>query len=234
MVAYCLADFFNLELFPVGREPEYLDIQEGLEDLVEVSLEACPTVSEMTFRLYGGWHGDIPATRITLRDLTARVADRFPRGTSPRVRIELAESPIWNRALRLLRTVQEWSLTHISASIDASMAPCAQPEECMVSHLQSWRKGRCPHGKCPVQLADVASTRNQKMVDTLLTADAITIGAEELADVILIASDDEDMIPALLSCLRFDLETILLSRRNGLPEYYSGIMALDGMATHTW
>lgn len=37
------------------------------------------------------------------------------------------------------------------------------------------------------------------MIDTLLTADAMTIRYEELADAVVLASDDDDLIPAMLA-----------------------------------
>lgn len=235
MIAYCLVDLFNLALWPLGRSPQHADVAHGIDELVSAVLRASPSAREVTIRLYGGWHGDVPENRVTLRDLTAQVASRYPgRVGATRVRIELAESPVWDRSVTLLRTVQVWFVDRLATKIERPARSCSQPSSCCLEQLDSWRKGRCPEPTCSVSLRDVATTTNQKMVDTLLTADALAIASDGLADLVLIASDDEDMIPALLALTRTNVSVILMSRRSGLPQYYAGILELQGLTTHIW
>lgn len=236
-VAYCLADFFNLTLWGSGRHPTYADIRDGLEDLVAASLNAMKESgiepSELTVRLYGGWHGDRPDSRIPLRDLTEAVIRGFPSRSGSRIRIQMAEAPIWDPSLRLLRTVREMPLRPLPGQISAPGA-CADAGSCSVGSLISWWKGKCPNAACRVRLADVGSAVRQKMVDTLLTADAFTIMRDEAADVLLLASDDDDILPALLAIPPAKMKGIRL-RRDARPDpYYDGVLDLLGLSTYNW
>lgn len=67
MHAYCLADLFNLDLWPTGRRPSFADVRFGLERLTEEVLATVPAAREVTARLYDGWEGDVPATQHDLR-----------------------------------------------------------------------------------------------------------------------------------------------------------------------
>ncbi|WP_419949480.1 hypothetical protein [Candidatus Palauibacter sp.] len=49
-----------------------------------------------------------------------------------------------------------------------------------------------------MRLRHLARQTRQKMVDTLLTADAMAIIQGRLAHAVVLVSDDADMIPALL------------------------------------
>lgn len=234
MFAYCLADFFNLSLWPSGRPPGYPDVRDGLADLVSASLEAAPSAREVTYRLYGGWNGEVPETRVALRELTERAVRHTPkRIASTRLRFQLAEAPLWDSSLRLLRTVRKIRHSHIAATLSAS-ENCPQHEDCSFDYLKQWCGGSCPETDCPVSLAEVASGFHQKMVDTLLTADALTIARDALAQLVMIASDDEDMVPAMLALKESEVDTIHLTRRGGYPVYYSEILIRDGVAIYGW
>ena len=57
MTIYCLADLFNLRLWPRGRRPNLGDIRDGIGELVDEILGATTDAGEMTIRLFGGWYG---------------------------------------------------------------------------------------------------------------------------------------------------------------------------------
>lgn len=89
-----------------------------------------------------------------------------------------------------------------------------------------------------MRLRDVAARHRQKMVDTLLTADALVISHHALADIVVLASDDHDMIPALLALVESPIEVVYLGRSTGkvsaLPAYYAGILELEGATIRRW
>ena len=60
---------------------------------------------------------------------------------------------------------------------------------------------------------DVTQRTRQKIVDTLLTADAMAIIQHRLADAVILASDDDDMIPALLALAASDLPLTHMRRK---------------------
>ncbi len=57
------------------------------------------------------------------------------------------------------------------------------------------------------------------MVDTLLTADAMAIRYEKLADTVVLASDDDDMVPALLALVASEVELVYLTKRESKGPY---------------
>ena len=234
MFAYCLADFFNLQLWPTGRSPVYSDVRDGLDDLVSAGVSAAGNASEVIFRLYGGWHGDVPDSRDALREMTGRATEALTKRLGrTRVRVELADTPIWDRSVRLLSTVQIARLANVPARVERC-AECVHPSACTVGDLGSWFGGKCPQEGCPVKLPQVAWRHQQKMVDSLLTADAVTIAHTGLCDVVLIASDDADMLPALLALSASDLEAVRMARRESRHEYYEGLLELGGVRTYRW
>jgi hypothetical protein len=236
VIAYCLADFFNLRLWPMGREVRFPDVRDGLDELVDACLRAAPEAREITFRLYGGWHGDVPQSRVSLRDLTAKVVRQMAlRAGSTRLRCELAESPAWDKSMRLLRTVREVRLNYVTARLEEPPSCIhAGGTSCSITVLGRWCSGRCPEPTCSVRLRDVAHTHRQKMVDTLMTADAVYLGRDDGVDMLIIASDDDDMLPALLALTTSSQKIIKMSRSNGPADYYRGILERDGITFYAW
>ncbi len=150
-----------------------------------------------------------------------------------RLRLELAEAPVWDRALTMLGTVKEVRIRHIRGSFGVP-ADCVQPGSCALEDFRRWAKGRCPAADCSVGLASVGTKHEQKMVDTLMVADALHIASAGLADRVVVASDDEDIIPCLLALVARGQDTTHMTRTNGYPEYYRGILVRDGLTIHEW
>ena len=134
--------------------------------------------------------------------------------------------------MRLYRTVTTARLGHVPIKLDVP-GRCARTD-CSLSQFSAWCKGRCPEQSCSLRLSEVASRYGQKMVDTLLTVDAIAIARDALCEVVLIASDDEDILPALLALKDTSLDAVHLVRRGPPPEYYRGILERDGVIIHSW
>ncbi len=237
MLAHCLADFFNLKLWDRGRPPTFADIRAGLEDLLTSTLDALDTahlpVTELQLRLYGGWYGDDLDTRVPLREVTAAVVTGFPRRTRPRIRINLAETPVWDKSLRMLRTIRSVPLK----SPGGRLIPppnCALATGCTIPSLASWWAGRCPEPSCGVKLNELGTVSRQKMVDTLFTADALSLMFDPDTDIIILASDDDDMLPAMLALGASTKYGIRLRRSASQDSYYDGILDLQGLHTYSW
>lgn len=237
MQAYCLADFFNLQLFRNTQTPTYADIRDGLDDLVAASLAAISHAglhaSDLLVRLYGGWYGDSLSDRVALRELTSAVISGFSRQGSTRLRLQLADAPVWDPSVRMLRSVRRVAVKPTGVLV-STPSECPHSGACSLQDLSAWWKGRCPNRDCRARLVDVASATRQKMVDTLLTADALTIAHDGLAEIVIIASDDDDLLPALLALTKSDMKVIQMRREASTDAYYDGILELQGLFTHTW
>ena len=90
-----------------------------------------------------------------------------------------------------------------------------------------------PGDRIPVRLSDVASRHTQKMVDTLLTADAMAIRYEKLADTVVLASDDHDMVPALLALVVSEVELVYLTKRDARG-FYRDLLEREGARVCAW
>ncbi|SRR6266576_3091190 len=236
MYVQCLADFFNLHLWPSGRDPNYADIRDGLSELTDAALaatEGTQPVTELTVRLYGGWYEYHLGLRVLVRDLTKEVIRTFPgRFGRTRVRVELADSPVWNPSLLLLRTVREVAI-RVDPGKFAIPTLCLRGGACSFEQFHHWWNGRCPESNCMVRLRDTGTTKRQKMVDTLLAVDATELARAGDTDAVVVASDDDDMIPVLLAVCSHVM-TIRLVRDPSPDAYYDEMLSDLGVTTHVW
>ena len=236
MIAYCLADVFNLGLWPRHRPPVYPEVEEGLRELVGQANSAVPSAREVTIRLYGGWHRESSDARVDLRHMMSRAITHSPkRYGAQRVRVQLADHPIWDPATPLLRSLQDSPMTRVNARLTRS-AHCVSPANCTFEALRSWCAGKCPKHHCPVRLRQLAQRTRQKMVDTLLTADAMAIIHGRLAHAVVLASDDGDMIPALLALSASDVALTHLRRHvaGGPVGMYDPVFHETGTHIQNW
>ena len=238
MIAYCLADAFNLNLWPTGRPPNYPDVRDGIQELVAEVLEAVPSAREVTVRLYGGWHGESPLSQVDLRHLVSLAIDATPKRLGKqRLRLQIADHPVWDSSIPVLWSVRHSRLVRVKANV-TTPPNCPAKHACTLPAFRSWAAGGCPESTCRVRLQHVARRHRQKMVDTLLTADALAIANDALADIVVLASDDDDMIPALLALAASQLTLIYLRRRSPLEvspsAYYAGILEREGTQIRNW
>lgn len=238
MIAYCLADVFNLRLWPPGRRPNAADIRDGIAELVDEALTSAPDTRELTMRLYGGWHGLTSQSATDLLRMVRTAIRQLPKVSGRhRLRVQIADHPIWDSSIRILRSARELPLARVRAKL-STPDTCTHADQCTFPTFRSWSRGRCPTLGCTVRLGDLASVSREKMVDTLLTADAITIISDQLADVVIVASDDDDMLPALLALAVSDIALIHLRRQDRgsahLADYYGQILRREGATIRTW
>ena len=237
MIAYCLADLFNLSLWPSGRSPNYADVRDGIGDLINESLCVVPAAHELTIRLYGGWHGSEAQGARDLTQMVARALRHFPRRVKrQRLRVEVADHPVWNSSVRILNSIRDSRVSHLPARF-TEPTNCQNTDGCTLPATRSWFRGACPEPACTVRLLDIASQVRQKMVDTLLTADALTIIGDAIADTVILVSDDDDMLPALLALAASEIQLIHLrrQRRNThAARYYHEILVQHGTIIRNW
>ncbi len=234
--AYCLVDFFNIEVLPKSRMPNTSDIRNGLDGIVSATMQALDSlgkpVQELTLRLYGGWHGDFGGTEIQLMDMTMKVIREYPRHIGTRLRVQIADSPFLDPSVQFLHTVRSVPLK-VPRAFFTMPSQCANRHHCAMEELVKWWEGKCPDENCTVKLMELGTMVRQKMVDTHITADAVALAAEGSCDILLIASDDDDMVPALLGASG-RVTTYHLARKSRRHEYYTNLLQQKNIITHHW
>src|SRR5262249_13327947 len=102
-----------------------------------------------------------------------------------------------------------------------------EPGSCAIAQLRSWIKGRCPAAQCPVASQEAAHFRQQKLVDTALVADVVW-GASQ-GRTIVVVSDDEDVIPGLLTARSYGSTVAWACRADRPREPYATLIARRGV-----
>lgn len=232
---YCLVDLFNLQLWRSGKDPRKPDLLAGIDSLAQAVLRSHTSNSlrEITLRFYGGWHDDETGASTSVRNILASAIRNAPRRIGTRIRFEIAEAPLSHPYLTIPGTVRRARLPRLTL-VAKSAANCCNFSTCGARHLTDWANGRCPEKDCSVKTEEVIFAKTQKMVDTMLAADAVFIAAEDRADCLVVASDDDDMLPALLTVRHFGKPLVLLTRRSIDRQRYDPILDSQGIRTSRW
>jgi hypothetical protein len=191
-----LIDFDNL---PVGARTR------GLPYVAERVFQSATRFhtssgSRVLCRLYGGWYSRGGPTR-QAQLLAAEVIKEFPR-TLPSssgaliVDMELAYALAAEPSRHLLRTYRREGRVKGIGCRAPSAAGCTKalcPLASMASFVQS---GTCPEPACPVKPEDFLFRRQQKLVDTMFTADMIHL-AQVDSRILCVVSSDDDLWPGI-------------------------------------
>ncbi|QDU24015.1 hypothetical protein ETAA1_60260 [Urbifossiella limnaea] len=142
-----------------------------------------------------------------------------------RVRAELVETLVDDRYREspLYRTFRQlpWQGARLELrprpdACTDSAAACAGYEA-----FRSWAvNGRCPNrASCSAAVNDCVEQKSQKLIDTMIVADAI-LGAADGSGVAVVSMDD-DLVPGLLAAARYGRPTALIrfGYRNRPGEY---------------
>jgi hypothetical protein len=230
-----LVDLSNTTVFRGVHRPNPAILGARLDEYLtslgdRVQLAVVQQFCDLYFRLYDGWF-DVTGAGTELYSMLRRhIGDAYPtRRRFYRMFVEIADAPLAARGDRLIHTFREQrGLTrhHIGLMPD-SPVDCSLPGMCAVSQLRSWIKGKCPVDSCPVNTDQVSYFRHQKLVDTALVAD-IVWGASQ-GRTIVVVSDDEDVIPGLLTARSYG-RLITWACRSAKPrEPYATIIARRGV-----
>ena len=180
----------------------------GLVYVAERVLQAVSAVHptllrRLRIRLYGGWYEGLVLSR-RAQDLAAELLVEFPRvifaaGTPVRTEMELAYSLEIDPSRHLWHTYRLHGLTdlasHPPASVGCSRTACALSNMYLLLST-----GICPEPGCTLEPRDLLFRRQQKLVDTMLTADLIFFAQSDPQPVCIVSSDD-DFWPAVRTAL---------------------------------
>ena len=166
---------------------EEINRRRGLVDLLSISLvklpaNVLPDNTLVSTRLYGGWYEQDRPTALA-ETLLSEIAQQFPtvlrfaeQGRQRRVRaiVDLARSLLIRPKNNLLNTFRSRREGPRFSSASRPYPGCSTPDHCLMSVLAPLVSRRsCPAVTCDAKLREIFVRRGQKLVDTMLTADAI-------------------------------------------------------------
>lgn len=241
MSAAVLVDYDNFFRGPLGSTHE---IQAALSRMVDIALEVHPELADILIRLYGGWlREDVLTDRAsqlqTLIGPPASSTAHLDRAGVLRLEVglvlRLAGVPglTWGHTFRA-----KPGLPRLRLAESPRPAGCVASDCCPIDLLQ--RMSRRPERKCHVTgcavRADTAFViREQKMVDTMIACDCLTLA--ETNSVVLVLSDDLDVLPAMAlaaSNPTLDSELTLVRSTTEAEHLYGQQLAELGVATLSW
>ncbi len=240
---HALVDYFNVASLPTHRRPTFADHAGALDRVVSTLLDHArsltPRPLALRLRLYGGWHDEQTDGPTHSRQALGAVARRrYPAGRHPcRVFVGMADSLMALRHHDLKHTLRLWNgLPPLRVQRPDS---CAHPANCPLEDLRQWQKNRCPRRTdCPVETRDALVTERQKLVDTAIVADTIYLARYHTLDWVAVVSNDDDILPGLLSGAAEHDRLMLLTVARTQPSAYAGLLsrmsvAYAALETHT-
>lgn len=165
----------------------------------------------LRFRLYGGWFNGVSLSR-SAQALVPQVGSDFPRtitvggtsGTWPIVaRVEFAYGLEADPRRVFTHTFRTRAAP---ANLECARPPfpgCSDAPGCPIAGVSALvDTGVCPKAGCPVTRDQVLFRQEQKLVDTLITADLVHL-ARTSSETLALVSSDDDMWPGLRQALLF-------------------------------
>jgi hypothetical protein len=200
-----LVDYSNLR--PLQRS-------HGLQQLVQLVLASLgvarlQNVVRTRVRLYGGWYEESMPSQ-DAQAVAAEVNGGFPtvsvvvdgaRRTTTITEVELARSLLIEPAVPLEDTFRRKGAPRRLQCEPPPFPGCADPPGCVLLPTHPFiNADACPHTPCSVRPRDILRRAEQKLVDTMLTADLIYLASQGETPIAVVSSDD-DMWPGIRSAL---------------------------------
>ena len=167
--------------------------------LTAISIADLSHTGRARVRLYGGWYGRRTLTRYAQR-ISTGIQAAFPAtvmlvepGASLKVavQVELAFSLEIEPAKHLWYTYRARGMPRGLQCLHPSTVGCTDPACPLLTVHQFFNAGKCPRPGCRVTPADVIRKGEQKLVDTMLTADLLHLAFSGTSRVTVVTSDDD-------------------------------------------
>lgn len=222
-----LIDYDNVRRQHTSRGLVYV-----ADRLLQVAFST-PQVSprQVRMRLYGGWYEGNALSR-RAQDLAAEVMAEFPRvmhhgSVSVQVHMELAYSLEIEPARHILHTYRRSGHVDHVACRPPIAAGCAEPACVLEPMYRFLTTGSCPLPSCPLEPSDLLFRQQQKLVDSMLTADIIFL-AQHPPPLCVVSSDD-DLWPGVRTALlqgKPILHVHTVAGHSTVPYYSQGLRSL--------
>lgn len=227
-------NYFGTDLTKVNSE----EMEFSFKEIVKLCEAEFNDFKSIEIRLYGGWYKETSFTKQAssvqqlLRNVTV-----FPKVTEYKIlngKIELATSLyikpdfIWRYTHKETNGVKRIRINHDSVDALCTENKSLCPKYILYKFTDTKNK-KCHIEGCSNLQKDVFKGAEQKMVDTLIACDIISISEDETNAGILVISDDQDHLPSLALASIKKKETnksiILGLQNNQLLEFTTNFMA---------
>jgi hypothetical protein len=217
---------------------ESIDKERGVTYCIHTVLQAIgPSAfdpNEAVFvRLYGGWYEGATLSR-NAQDLTAQIAGVFPNAInvqtevgscSLRVSVQLARSLLVDPGNDLLHTFRPRGYPGGLSVAALPFDGCVQPAACPVAPISRFLTDRCcPQPACSVHPKKAITRAEQKLVDTMLTADLVDLALQ--GEKVAVVSSDDDVWPGIRLSVSRSAPILHVHTRRGQttpPQYTAGL-----------
>lgn len=200
-----LIDYDNVEPIDRSRGLTYL----ALRVLSAIGVSNLQSVGRADLRLYGGWYKGRSLSR-RAQTLGAEIERDFPtvqtigeRGVNLKLPVgaQLATSLMIDPKKEIFNTYRQNAPPVNLETKHAPWTGCSEPTACAIGAFTAFFAQReCPHPSCSVTPAEIFYRSEQKLVDTMLTADMINV-ASKRGETFAVVSSDDDMWPGIKSAL---------------------------------
>lgn len=200
------------------------DIEAKLMVPIREMLSDHTDINRIEIRVYGGWYqqGSLTDKASAAFTLLSGIDCTIPlnnHGRSVRWGMENVISAygtnhFWNNTYR-----QKSGLPRIIVNTEAQRERCGiSKNHCPIEIVKKISKGPgkiCQVDECTLRAGDIFQTFGQKMIDTMMACDILTIAEESETDAIAVMTDDVDMLPALVvSSLKYNRVSYYIATHN--------------------
>lgn len=197
-----LVDYDNLGIYKLNK----------LGDLVSIILDRIAgAISETRvsccIRLYGGWYDEkgqsVEGKKVSMalmgnENSVQRFVGKDGQVVFIKSHIEMASSILQKPDYDLFYTYRMKSKAYNIRVKRREDVNCRH-EECLLPVLSKFLKsGKCPRDGCPIDDPMLVWRNEQKLVDSMIVCDMVYSANIKMAYIVLV-SDDDDFIPALLA-----------------------------------
>ncbi len=200
---HILVDFDNIA--PLTRSGPLLKAVDTIFDAAKPTLS---TTTRVQVRLYGGWYEEQGPTR-RAQQLAADVAANFPHAinidTAPqplRVQVELAYSLLAEPKRHLLHTYREKKPPQALRSREPTEAGCMDSSCALSGIAKLIKSGRCPATTCTIKTKDLLYKAEQKLVDSMITADLVYLATHGDKEPTIVVCSDDDIWPGVRTAIQ--------------------------------
>jgi hypothetical protein len=241
--ALVLVDYDNL--YPEPPEDPISLLRHDFAAIARVLSDVVPNLELISIRLYGGWtHAARLSRHASDVQSIIGAADPFPmvhpqRPTVLHGSIELAVRLLCLPTVDLPDTVRpHLGLPHTRlAGAPVPMGCVQHPATCPATILRRFTRkggGQCPSFGCPVTNRTAFVRLEQKMVDTMITCDALHACQHDGHAAMLVLTADIDLMPCLMAAAAMQTSKVHVgparhwdpSEREALESVGAGVLEL--------
>lgn len=244
MIVTCIVDYTNF--YPHRNAGHRQLLEHEFMRMVEDAAQAVPDLERLDIRIYGGWleNGVLSKEASELQQILGEI-ELFPlrhpsgRGllhgsVSLALRLDALPNVAWQYTLKRVRGLGRLRVENSELS-----DLCRDNrEQCPILCLRRFTRAKgkiCGVAGCVVSNSDAFVRHQQKMVDTMMVCDALSLAERADMKGIFVFTDDLDLLPGLaILSARYAKHIQIVFRNHRLERDFSPLLR-DMKITHsTW